>query len=90
MYVGVVDYSSSMQVSTVVIANVDMLSSSFDDSCGDKSESTLIVTALEGIKILGNNSRKIQAVWKELCYGKAETLEDAEGAARWWRYNLVR
>ena len=43
MHVGVVDYSSSMQISTVVIANVDMLSSSFDDSHGDKSESTLIV-----------------------------------------------
>jgi len=41
--VGVVDYSSSMQISTVVIANVDAFSSSFDDSRGDKSESTLIV-----------------------------------------------
>jgi len=29
-------------------------------------------------------------VVKELCYGKAETLEDAEEAARGWRYNLVR
>jgi len=29
-------------------------------------------------------------VWKELCYGKAETLEDAEIAVRGWRYNLVR
>jgi len=43
VYVGVVDYSSSMQISTVVIANVDVFSSSFDDSRGDKSESTLIV-----------------------------------------------
>ena len=49
-----------------------------------------IVTAQEGTEILENNSRKIQKAWKELCYGKAETLEDAEGAARWWRYNLVR
>jgi len=43
VYVGVVDYSSSMQISTVVIANVDVFSSSFDDSHGDKGESTLIV-----------------------------------------------
>jgi len=28
-------------------------------------------------------------VSKEWCYGKAETLEDAEEAARGWRYNLV-
>jgi len=44
VYVGVVDYSSSMQISTVVLANVDVFSSSFDDSRGDKGESTLIVT----------------------------------------------
>jgi len=43
VYVGVVDYSSSMQISTVVIANVDVFSLSFDDSRGDKGESTLIV-----------------------------------------------
>ena len=43
MYVGVVDYLLSMQISTVVIANVNVLSSSFDESRGDKSESTLIV-----------------------------------------------
>jgi len=48
------------------------------------------VTAQEGTEILGNNSRKIRKVWKELCYGKAETLEDAKEAARWWRYNFVR
>ena len=47
------------------------------------------VTAQEGTKILGENRGKIRKVWKELCYGKAETLEDAEEAARWWRYNLV-
>ena len=29
-------------------------------------------------------------VSKELCYEKAETLEDAEEAARGWRYNLVK
>jgi hypothetical protein len=28
-------------------------------------------------------------VSKELCYGKAERLEDAKEAARRWRYNLV-
>jgi len=43
VYVGGVDYSSSMQISTVVIANVDVFSSSFDDSHGDKGESTLNV-----------------------------------------------
>jgi len=48
------------------------------------------VTAQAGTVIPGNNRRKIQVVRKELCYGKAETLEDAEEAARWWRYNLVR
>jgi len=35
--------------------------------------------------ILRMNIRiKIRKVWKELCYGKAETLEDAVEAARWW------
>ena len=47
------------------------------------------VTAQEGTKVLGKYRRKIRKVWKELCYGKAETLEDAEEAKRWWRYNLV-
>ena len=44
------------------------------------------VMAQEGTKVLGKYRRKIR---KELCHGKAETLEDAEEAARWWRYNLV-
>jgi len=48
------------------------------------------VTAQAGTVIPGDNWRKIRVVWKELCYGKAERLEDAEEAARWWRYNLVR
>ena len=48
------------------------------------------VMALEYTKVLGNNGRKILVVLKELCYGKAETLGDAEGAARWWQYNLVQ
>jgi len=47
------------------------------------------VTAQEGMKVLRKYRRKIWKVWKELCYGNAETLEDAEEAARWWRYNLV-
>ena len=49
-----------------------------------------VVTAQAGTVIPGNNRRKIRAVWKELCYGKAETLEDAKEAASWWQYNLVR
>ena len=44
VYIGVVDYSSSRPILTVVIANVDVFSSSFDDSHGDESESALIVT----------------------------------------------
>jgi len=43
VYVGVVENVSSMQIPTVVIANVDMLSSRFDDSHGDISEITLDV-----------------------------------------------
>jgi len=27
---------------------------------------------------------------KELCYGKAETLGDAEAVARGWQYNLEK
>ena len=42
VFIGVVDSSSSMQISTVVIANVDVFSSSFDESQGDQGESTLI------------------------------------------------
>jgi len=44
VYKEVVEYLSSMQFSTVVIANVDVFSSSLDDSHGDKGESTPIVT----------------------------------------------
>jgi len=51
---------------------------------------TGIVTAQKGTKILRNNEGRFLEVWKELCYGKAETLEDAEIAVRGWRYNLVR
>jgi len=48
------------------------------------------VTAQAGTMVPGNNRRRIRRVWKVLCYGKAETLEDVEEAARWWRYNLER
>ena len=41
-----------------------------------------VVTAQDGTEILGNNRRKIWKVWKELCHGKAETLEDAEEAEK--------
>jgi len=39
---------------------------------------------LEGIRGKSGMARK------ELCYGKAETLEDAEEVRRWWQYNLLR
>jgi hypothetical protein len=42
------------------------------------------------MRILRDNGGRFWVVSKELCYGKAETLEDAEEAARRWRYNLVR
>jgi len=48
------------------------------------------VTAQEGTRILGKNRREIRKVWKELCHGKAETLEDAEETVKWWRYNIIR
>jgi len=48
------------------------------------------VTAQAGMKILGDKKRRLLVVSEEWCYRKAETLEDAEGAARWWRYNLIR
>ena len=51
---------------------------------------TASVTAQAGMVIPGNNRRKIRVVRKELSYGKTGTLEDAEEAARWWWYNLVR
>jgi hypothetical protein len=43
-----------------------------------------IVTAQKGTKILKDNGRRFLAVLKELCYGKAETLEDAEEAVKGW------
>lgn len=47
------------------------------------------VTLLESMTVPRNNRGKGHWVWKELCYAKAETLGDAEQAARWWRYTLV-
>jgi hypothetical protein len=44
---------------------------------------------LEHTKALGYKGRDAERVWKEVCYGKAEMLRDAEKAARWWRDNLV-
>ena len=41
-------------------------------------------------RILRGNGEGSWWCRKELCYGKAETLEDAEEAARGWRHNLVR
>jgi len=43
VYVRVVDYLLCIQILTVVIANIDVFSSSFDDFRGDNGESTLIV-----------------------------------------------
>ena len=48
------------------------------------------VTAQIGTRILRDNGRRFLVVSEELCYGRAETLEDAEEAVRRWRYNLVR
>ena len=44
MYIGVFDYSSFMQISTFVIAHVNLFSSSVDHSRGNMIENTLIVT----------------------------------------------
>jgi hypothetical protein len=46
--------------------------------------------AQKGTKILRDNEGRFLVVSKELCYRKAETLKDAEDAARGWRYNVVR
>jgi hypothetical protein len=64
-----------------------MLSEDLEPKGGILSGRT--VTTLGSTKVHGNNRRNSLAVTKELCYGKAETLGDAEKAARWWWYNLV-
>jgi hypothetical protein len=38
--------------------------------------------ALESTEVLGNNGGRFRRVLKELCYSKAETLGDAEKAAK--------
>ena len=54
-----------------------------------KFKCTLVSRCKKIRRYFGRYKRKIWKVWKELCYRKAETLEDAEEAARWWRHNLV-
>jgi len=43
VYGGVVDYLLSMQISTLVMANIDVFGLSCDNSRGEKGESILIV-----------------------------------------------
>jgi hypothetical protein len=43
VYEGVVDYLACVQISTIVVTNVDVLGSRLYDSHGDESESSLIV-----------------------------------------------
>ena len=43
MHVGVVNYPAGMEISTIVIANVDMLCVSFSDSSCDVTKCALIV-----------------------------------------------
>jgi hypothetical protein len=57
---------------------------------GPRPEGGDTVTALGNMMVIGNNGGRLWVVWKELCYGKAETLGDVEEVARWWRDNLVR
>jgi hypothetical protein len=47
-------------------------------------------TALGSMRVLGYRGGDNKRVSKELSYGKAERLADAEEAARWWRDNFVR
>jgi hypothetical protein len=44
VYVGVVDYLASMEISTVLVAQVDMFRSGLDHSGGEMCESSMIVT----------------------------------------------
>jgi hypothetical protein len=62
---------------------------SVDDEEDKEEEDEDDVMTQVGTEILGNNGREAELVWKELCYQTAETLEDAEEAARCWRYNLL-
>jgi len=55
-----------------------------------REEMEVDVTAQAGTKIFGDKKGRLLVVSEEWCYRKTETLEDAEEATRWWRYNLVR
>ena len=44
MHIGVVNYLADMEISTIVIANVDMICTSFYDPSCDMTKCTLIVT----------------------------------------------
>jgi hypothetical protein len=45
---------------------------------------------MEDLKVLGIKAGSIERVLKELSYGRAETLGDAEEVATWWEYNLIQ
>jgi hypothetical protein len=47
------------------------------------------ITAMGDTEIFWNNGSCAKTVWKELYYGKADTLEDVEEAVRGWRDNPV-
>jgi len=40
-------------------------------------------------KVVGGSDRKLRLVREGLCYGKEETVRDAEKAARWCRNTFV-
>lgn len=48
-----------------------------------------VVTVLKGTKVLERKWPRYERVWKEMCYGKAEMLVDAEEAAKGWRDNVL-
>jgi hypothetical protein len=45
------------------------------------------ITVWNCIEILRNNDGDLGMVWKELYYGKVETLGDVGSTAGRWRYN---
>jgi hypothetical protein len=48
-----------------------------------------IVIVRRWTEVLRNTNGYWGTVFEELCYGRAEKLEDVEEVARLWRYNLV-
>jgi len=40
------------------------------------------------MKVLRDNGGYRGKVWKEVCYGQAEPLEDVKNWVKWWRYHL--